>query len=426
VPRPVVVAMSGQRGPRPNNWNDWNNWNNNNRGPPARSSQNFNTQGVPANVRPGWPAHPGDNHGFSGWPNAMGYGQQQTPQIPVNTSSWGLPAFNAPMTNNLPSMPYGGFDMNLAQMMTIQQPFFMNQGPFQPMPVQMPMPMVMPMMMATSDGAAASFQHHPNDMSGKPRFAEGNQQRPSGKPPKKAKNPAKKGPKSWKGQSEIVPPSAASGGIPEPTPEYMSNALRVPTTSDAQRPLLIVIDLNGTVLFRPNRLQPTKFVARPHAIEFMRYCIDNFHVVVWSSARSDNVRAMVRNANLLGPDLREKLLACWSRVDFGLTEEDFYKRVQCYKRLTKLWGDAIIQGKYPMSDGGGGGGRWDQSNTVLVDDSIEKARSEPYNCITLPEFQGNMDEEPTVLPMVQEYLRQLSWQEDVSRLIRVAPFKMGL
>ncbi|CCF44890.1 hypothetical protein CH063_14145, partial [Colletotrichum higginsianum] len=87
-------------------------------------------------------------------------------------------------------------------------------------------------------------------------------------------------------------PSAASGGVPDPTPEYLHRASLPSTLLPTPRPILVVMDLNGTLLHRPNRRQATSFVERPHARRFLQYCLDTFHVVVWSSARPGNVQSM--------------------------------------------------------------------------------------------------------------------------------------
>jgi hypothetical protein len=68
---------------------------------------------------------------------------------------------------------------------------------------------------------------------------------------------------------------------------------------------------------------------------------------------------------------------------------------------------------------------WDQGNTVLIDDSVEKARSEPHNAVTLPEFAGDLNEAPQVLPLVEQYLEALAWQMDNSTYIRTKPFTIG-
>lgn len=219
-------------------------------------------------------------------------------------------------------------------------------------------------------------------------------------------------------RDDISPPSAASGGVPDPDPNYLLRAsfLPQPTPGGAPRPILVVIDLNGTMLFRPSRKNPHQFVARPNAKRFLSYCIETFNVVIWSSARPANVKTMCEK--LLTKQQLDSVVAIWGRDKFGLTSEDYNKRTQCYKRLTRLWGDPKIAAAHPDGE------PWNQGNTVLIDDSMEKARSEPYNAITLPEFLGDTREEPAVLPMVHDYLNILAVQADISSYIRMHPFKL--
>ncbi|ESZ99425.1 hypothetical protein SBOR_0187 [Sclerotinia borealis F-4128] len=220
---------------------------------------------------------------------------------------------------------------------------------------------------------------------------------------------------------ERVQPSEASGGIPNPTKEYLDKAYtmpgRTPVPSPHARHLLVVIDLNGTLLYRPNRKHPTKFTARPHAEKFLQYCIDTFSVIIWSSAKAQNVIPMCQT--ILTPDLRQKIVAIWGRETFGLSLPDYKARVQCYKRLTRLWDDPDIAATHPNAHNGG---QWDQTNTVLIDDSSEKARSEPFNLIEIPEFFGDHKEVGDVLPQVHDYLNFLSMHENVSAAVRHSPF----
>lgn len=224
------------------------------------------------------------------------------------------------------------------------------------------------------------------------------------------------------GRAPITAPSKESGGIPDPTPAYLVRASFLPKQREHPGPLLVVIDLNGTVLYRPSRRQASKFQARRHAHEFLTYCVKTFWVVFWSSARPENVRRMV--SDLLPPDTLRQVVAVWGRDRFGLTPADYNARTQCYKRLTKLWDDPLIRSSYPQDRPGFEGGCWNQGNTVLIDDSTEKARSEPYNAITLPEFTGDMGEKWDILPMVHDYLNQLCYLEDVSAYMRANPFNM--
>lgn len=226
-----------------------------------------------------------------------------------------------------------------------------------------------------------------------------------------------------RGRNTISAPSAESGGVPDPTPAYLMRASFLPKRRPNPGPLLVVIDLNGTVLYRPSRKNSTNFLARRHAHQFINYCIDTFWVVIWSSARPENVRRMV--AQLVPPAVLPHVVAVWGRDRFSLTQNDYNARTQCYKRLTTLWNDPLVKSAYPSLREGFEGGCWNQGNTVLIDDSAEKARSEPHNAITLPEFMGDMEEQGDILPRVHDYLNELCYHEDVSAYMRANPFKMA-
>ncbi|KAG4291127.1 hypothetical protein FPRO06_03013 [Fusarium proliferatum] len=214
-------------------------------------------------------------------------------------------------------------------------------------------------------------------------------------------------------------PSKASGGVPDPTPQYIAQANLSPERLPQPRRILIIMDLNGTLLYRPNKRRPFDFVERPHAKTFMKYCLDAFHVAIWSSARPENVNKMVEQ--LLTPEQRERVLVVWGRDSFGLSEGDYNAKVQVYKRLTTVWTNPRVRAAHSQAHKGG---LWNQTNTILVDDSLEKGRSEPFNTLTLPEFSGLTTEMPNVLPQVHDYLNELAYQADISRFVRQSPFKL--
>ncbi|KAG7117029.1 putative FCP1 y domain-containing protein like [Verticillium longisporum] len=252
---------------------------------------------------------------------------------------------------------------------------------------------------------------------------------PKGKLNKKAKARGEKGIKrkiknnngATEERDKVVAPSAASGGIPNPTPAYLRQAHNPPTTLARPRAILVVLDLNGTLLHRPDRRRSHNFIERPYAKRFMHYCIDTLHVAVWSSARPENVAKMVAQLAEGGGDVApaayaSRLVAAWGRDKFDLTPADYVKRVQCYKRLQRIWADAAVQASHPD------GLRWDQTNTVLVDDSLEKARSEPFNLLRITEFFGDANEATDVLPQVHDYINTLCYQADISQYMRLHPF----
>ncbi|KAL7949149.1 HAD-like domain-containing protein [Trichoderma barbatum] len=220
-------------------------------------------------------------------------------------------------------------------------------------------------------------------------------------------------------RDERVAPSAASGGIPNPTPLYIAQSLSLTASLPQPRRILVIMDLNGTLLYRPNKRNPFNFIQRPHARQFLDYCVDTFHVAIWSSARPENVDKMV--SQLLSPQQRAKCLLIWGRDKFGLSPADYSARVQCYKRLSTIWNDPKVAASHPAA---AQGQRWDPTNTVLVDDSAEKGRSEPYNILQLPEFEGLANEPPDVLPQVHDYLNALCYQANISSYIRDRPFRI--
>ncbi|KAI5865442.1 HAD-like protein [Durotheca rogersii] len=302
----------------------------------------------------------------------------QTSIPPVDPSTGGLPSQNPPPTSTLASNANPGTD-------TVLNP---------PGASQLPSPPVKPESPARS-----------NSNSNQPSTA-------------KSSQPAREK------RIRRVPPSEASGGIPDPTPEYLLQASLPPARLALPRKILVVIDLNGTLLFRPNRRkQPTAFVKRPYAREFLSYCIDTFAVAIWSSARPSNVSQMCQQ--LMTPEYRERVVAVWGRDRFNLSELDYNARVQCYKRLSILWGDPAVAESHPQA---ATGGRWSQRDTVLVDDSLEKGRSEPHNLICIPEFSGNDDDggdnnaPDTILPQVHDYINECSFQSDISAFMYSQPF----
>ena len=235
-------------------------------------------------------------------------------------------------------------------------------------------------------------------------------------------------------RNPIVAPSPESGGVPEPSAAYLLRAATPPEPAGEPHPILVVIDLNGTLLHRPNRRESARFVPRPHASAFLSYCISTFYVVIWSSARERNVAAMC-DVLLARPPVpgtapaalrthhNHRPVAVWGRDRFGLCPADYDRRVQCYKRLTRLWADPVVAASHPGA--AARGAVWDQGNTVLIDDSAEKARSEPFNAVQIPEFGGDGDAEgeSSILPQVHDYLNTLACQVDISRYIRAHPFK---
>ncbi|KAF2196368.1 HAD-like protein [Delitschia confertaspora ATCC 74209] len=207
------------------------------------------------------------------------------------------------------------------------------------------------------------------------------------------------------------PPPLSSG--------YVAQALLEPVICSFPQPLLIVLDLNGTLVHRPNRSQSSNIIKRPFLDQFLKYIFDNFCIMVWSSARPPNVRKMVEK--VLNREHQDKLIAQWARDELGLSTEDYNQNVQVYKQLTKIWAVQPLHKKHPHYNEGG---HWGQHNTILIDDSALKASSEPYNLIEVPEFDGTPEQmKSDMLREVAGYLEQIKMYADVSAFMNKTPFK---
>ncbi|MCJ1361527.1 hypothetical protein MMC16_000627 [Acarospora aff. strigata] len=204
--------------------------------------------------------------------------------------------------------------------------------------------------------------------------------------------------------------------IPMPTTQYFRQAGQHPRKSDILRPLLLVVDLNGTLISR-NRAKGT-FVERPNLASFLEYVLENHTLMIWSSARPENVAKVCQR--LFSKTQRRKVIGEWARDTLDLADWEYREKVQVYKRLDKIWKDKRIRYFHPDAESGG---EWDQSNTVLIDDSKTKAATQPHNLLEVPEFTNSPEQRNTdVLKQVTAYLEELRWQEDVSAFIRARSF----
>jgi hypothetical protein len=164
----------------------------------------------------------------------------------------------------------------------------------------------------------------------------------------------------------------------------------------------------------------------------MKHLFENYKVMIWTSSQPQTTREILNK--ILSRKQRQNLVAIWARDTLGLTKQQYCEKTQVYKRLDKVWDSKEIQAKYPVAtqhtpgpekvgkadDGFQHSKRnWDQTNTVLIDDSQLKGIGQPHNIIVIPEFTNDrMVDEVGNLTTVMRQLRILSRQEDVSRKLR--------
>ncbi|KAJ5139279.1 uncharacterized protein N7515_004127 [Penicillium bovifimosum] len=210
--------------------------------------------------------------------------------------------------------------------------------------------------------------------------------------------------------------------VPLPTQQYTKQASLKPEPS-AKRPLLIILDLNGTLIFRKLRKFPPKFARRAGLDYFLATLIKEYKVIIWSSSQPATVNAVCEQ--LFPGSMHDALVARWGRDKFGLTAAQYNSKLQVYKELRKVWAEPSIQAAFPgnehLKDAANlrPGHRWDQSNTILIDDSKLKASSEPFNILEIPEFLGDPNiDESKLFGKVLARLDFLSRHDDVSKVLR--------
>lgn len=217
-------------------------------------------------------------------------------------------------------------------------------------------------------------------------------------------------------------PEVKGPPAPTPTKEYQKTAELRPMRRESPQKLLVILDLNGTLLVRPKYRAPQSIKVRPGVAQLLEYLFENHAVMVYSSTRPENCLAIVDK--FFQPHQTNALAAIWARNKLGLSAEQYNNKVQVYKKLDPIWADEGIQTTAAPGE------RWSQQNTVLVDDSQLKALAQPHNLLQIPEFVNNEPQtgtrahidwycgEEDIVKSVQEKLEELKWQVDVSRLIR--------
>lgn len=203
---------------------------------------------------------------------------------------------------------------------------------------------------------------------------------------------------------------------PVPTAQYITQASRPSTRLQRPQSLLLILDLNGTLLVR--RRASSSYTPRPSLERFLRYCFQHHSVLLWSSATPFNVKSICRK--IFSKEQRRNLLGEWGRDTLGLTPAQYKGHVQVYKKLDRVWDSKALSSMHPDAEKGV---KWDQRNTVLIDDSALKASAQPHNLVHIPEFTKDKADSCDVLQQVVAYLEELRMYEDVSNFIKQTPFR---
>jgi len=182
---------------------------------------------------------------------------------------------------------------------------------------------------------------------------------------------------------------------------------------------LLLFDLNGTILFRDrgpcrkgyrineSKVRDQKVWMRPYAKKFLDFVFGHFDVGVWSSAMKQNVEPLVKLA------FGERALVCMLDRSLCTPHPTPEKPYGTLKELSKVW--KLFPGKY------------DEKNTIILDDSPVKALRNPDNNLVLCEYSPDLmtpavfDSDRTLLDLIP-YLQQLEGAADVRSVVREQPF----
>ncbi|KAJ1730097.1 hypothetical protein LPJ61_003201 [Coemansia biformis] len=175
---------------------------------------------------------------------------------------------------------------------------------------------------------------------------------------------------------------------------------------------LIVLDLNGTLLHRTQKNNGVrKGYPRPHLGEFLRFALDNFAVMVWSSAQPATIEEMLRK--LLQPYCTE-FVRVWDRRYCELGGS-YFEKATSIKDLQRICdGFGLDQSPYRDTYGKYSGyrgacaemkGHWTIDNIILVDDTETKAARNKDNHIHVSTFGNPNTPRETRAPTDDELLK---------------------
>ncbi|XP_020234923.1 ubiquitin-like domain-containing CTD phosphatase 1 isoform X3 [Cajanus cajan] len=166
-----------------------------------------------------------------------------------------------------------------------------------------------------------------------------------------------------------------------------------------------------------NRLRLPVF-KRPFYLEFLNFCLEKFEVGVWSSRTKKNIDSII---DYLMGNMKQRLLFCWdlshcTETSFK-TLENKYKPV-VFKDLRKIWDKH--DSNLPWEKG-----YYNESNTLLLDDSPYKALLNPPCNSVFPhtfKFQSQSDKSLGAGGDLRQYLDGLANAENMVKYVEQHPF----
>ncbi|XP_027354229.1 uncharacterized protein LOC113864558 isoform X2 [Abrus precatorius] len=163
-------------------------------------------------------------------------------------------------------------------------------------------------------------------------------------------------------------------------------------------------------------LKRRKVYKRPFCDDFLQFCFDKFHVGIWSSRAKRNVDEAIEF--LIGKSA-SKLLFCWSHCTITeFTTVENRNKPLVLKELVKLWEKS--EPGLPWEKG-----EFNESNTLLLDDSPYKALVNPRHTAIFPYSYRYYDTTDSSLGPegdLRVYLEGLAMADNVQEYVSANPF----
>ncbi|XP_010528414.1 PREDICTED: uncharacterized protein LOC104805516 [Tarenaya hassleriana] len=191
---------------------------------------------------------------------------------------------------------------------------------------------------------------------------------------------------------------------------------------------LLVLDLNGLladIVSSPSKdyasditIGRKAIFKRPFCDDFLKFCFEKFQVGIWSSRTQRNVE---RITDYLLGDMKSRLLFCWDMSQCAKSRvgslENRFKYV-VFKELKRLWEkqDPDLPWKQ---------GAYNETNTILIDDSPYKALLNPLHTAIFPHSFDYHNKTDTSLGEggdLRLYLERLAEADNVQEFIKEHPF----
>ncbi|KAJ8537701.1 hypothetical protein K7X08_014241 [Anisodus acutangulus] len=194
---------------------------------------------------------------------------------------------------------------------------------------------------------------------------------------------------------------------------------------------LLVLNLGGLLVHRVHRrnrfnvqsYEPDLICGnfsvfkRPFCDQFLKFCLERFEVGLWSSAMERNMDAILDNV-MVG--LRRKLLFVWDQqkcVDSGFKCLEKKEKPIFLKPMKKIW-----ENKYDLLPFRGG--KFSESNTLMIDDEPHIALINPPNTAVFPPiFKVGNGKDTFLGPKgdMQKFLDGLVDADDVPTYVKEHP-----